>query len=49
MDDVWGNAWAQPEEDVAHSLPTKHKLNDVPAWSQATGKDEEVFYRGSSG
>ncbi|OCB86358.1 hypothetical protein A7U60_g6476 [Sanghuangporus baumii] len=33
MDDVWGNAWAQPEEDVAHSLPTKSKANDVPTWS----------------
>ncbi|KAL5531742.1 hypothetical protein ACEPAG_4619 [Sanghuangporus baumii] len=33
MDDVWGNAWAQPEEDVAHSLPTKSRANDVPTWS----------------
>ncbi|KAL5492480.1 hypothetical protein ACEPAI_3927 [Sanghuangporus weigelae] len=33
MDDVWGNAWAQPEEDVTHSLPTKSRANDVPTWS----------------
>ncbi|KAL5536835.1 hypothetical protein ACEPAF_658 [Sanghuangporus sanghuang] len=33
MDDVWGNAWAQPEEDVAHSLPAKSKAHDVPTWS----------------
>lgn len=45
MDDVWGNAWAQPEEDVAHSLPTKNRTSEVSAWSLPSdekGRHEEA-------
>ncbi|EJD07640.1 uncharacterized protein FOMMEDRAFT_143962 [Fomitiporia mediterranea MF3/22] len=45
MDDVWTNAWSQPEEDVAHNVPTKPKLHGVPPWSfpsSAAGKEEEA-------
>ncbi|THH10365.1 hypothetical protein EW145_g1395 [Phellinidium pouzarii] len=42
MDDVWGNAWSLPEEDVAHSKP---EVGDVAAWSSlasASSKHEET-------
>ena len=44
MDDVWGNAWSQPEDDVAHSVPSKSKLDDLPAWSvpSTASKDDEA-------
>ena len=45
MEDVWANAWSQPEEDVAHTVPPKTRLNDLPSWSLSSGatvKDEEA-------
>lgn len=33
MDDVWGNAWSQTEDDVTHNVPTRSTLNELPSWS----------------
>ena len=33
MDDVWGNAWSQPEDDVVQHVPARTKVDDLPSWS----------------